>query len=108
MREEMEEKRVLRLKRRMEEKREEKRVLLLKRRMQEKREEMKVLLLKRMLEKRVLVMRQPMEEGMMRANRRAVTLAKAMTPQEKMPEERATVLLEKRDRARNRRSHRQR
>jgi hypothetical protein len=79
------------------EKREEKRVLLLKQRMLEKREE-----------KRVLVMRQPMEEWMMRANRRAVKLAKAMTPQEKMPVERAKVLLEKRHRARTRRSNRQR
>ena len=76
---------------------EEKRELLLKRRMLEKREE-----------KRVLVMRQPMEEGMMRANRRAVKLAKAKTLEEKMPEERATVLLEKRHRARTRRSNRQR
>ena len=77
--------------------REEKRELLLKQRMQEKREE-----------KRVLVMRQPMEEGMMRANRRVVKLAKEKTPQEKMPEQRAKVLLEKRHRARTRRSNRQR
>ena len=77
--------------------REEMRVLLLKQRMQEKREE-----------KRVLVMRQPMEEGMMRANRRAVKLAKERTLEEKMPEQRAKVLLEKRHRARTRRSNRQR
>jgi hypothetical protein len=87
--------RELLLKRRMQEMRqemEEKRELLLKQRMQEKREE-----------KRVLVMRQPMEEGMMRANRRVMKLAK-----EKMPEERVIVLLEKRHRARTRRSNRQR
>jgi hypothetical protein len=83
---------------------EEKRVLLLKRRMQEKREEKRVLLLKR----RMLVKRQPMEEGMMRANRRAVKLAKERTLEEKMPEERVIVLQEKRHRARTRRSNRQR
>ena len=87
---------------------EEMRVPLLKRRMQEKREEKRVLLLKRML-----VMRQPMEEGMKRANRRAVKQAKVTTPQERMPlektpEERVIVLLEKRHRARTRRSNRQR
>jgi hypothetical protein len=112
--------------------------------MQEMREEMRVPLLKRRMQEK----RQPMEEWMMRANRRAVKLAKEKTPEEKMPEEkmpeekmteemreemtpeemtpkemtleekmpeekmtpeeRATVLLEKRDRARNRRSHQQR
>ena len=61
-----------------------------------------------MEEKRVLVMRQPMEEGMKRANRRVVKLAKERTLEEKMPEERAIVLLEKRHRARTRRSNRQR
>jgi hypothetical protein len=85
----------------------EKRELLLKQRMLEKREE-----------KRVLEKRQPMEEGTMRANRRVVKLAKEKTPQERMPqektlqektpEERAKVLLEKRHRARTRRSNRQR
>ena len=90
--------RVLLLKRRMLEKR----VLLLKRRMLEKR----VLLVKRRMlekreEKRVLVMRQPMEEGMMRANRRLVNQVKGKTP-----EERAKVLLGMRHRARTRRSNR--
>ena len=89
--------------------REEMRVLLLKQRMQEKREEKRELgVRQRMQEKRVLVMRQPMEEGMMRANRRAVKLAKERTLEEKMPEQRVIVLLEKRHRARTRRSNRQR
>ena len=49
-----------------------------------------------------------LEEVMMRANRRAVKLAKEKTPEQKTPEERAKVLLEKRHRARTRRSNRQR
>ena len=70
--------------------------------------EMRVLLLKRrMLEKRVLVMRQPMEEGIMRANRRILKQVKEKTPEEKIPEERAKVLLWERHRARTRRSNRQ-
>ena len=77
-------------------------VLLQKLRM-EMREEMMVLGVRQPRERRV-----PMEEGMMRANRLVVKLAKERTLGEKMPEERATVLLEMRDRARNRRSHQQR